>query len=108
MSNIIKKVELQLGKRTISLTVDEAKQLKEALDELFGQEAIRGYPQCSFPGSYPVWPGYPTTYPTWLDHTPDYPNYTFPTTYPILFLSPNPIVTYTSDSITLNQESINV
>lgn len=48
MNNIIKKVELRLGKRVISLTVEEAERLKEVLAELFEKEIVRE--------PYPVYP----------------------------------------------------
>lgn len=37
----IKRIVLQLGKKEISLTVDEAKKLKELLSEMFGKEVIK-------------------------------------------------------------------
>jgi hypothetical protein len=41
MSNVIKKIELDLGKKTVTLTPEQAKKLKEALDELFGEKVVR-------------------------------------------------------------------
>jgi hypothetical protein len=40
MDNIIKELKLQLGHKELSLTMDEAQKLKEALDELFGNGSI--------------------------------------------------------------------
>jgi len=37
----IKSVKLCIGKREIDLTIDEARKLKNALDELLGKETIR-------------------------------------------------------------------
>jgi hypothetical protein len=41
MDNIIKEIKLQLGKKEVSLTVEQAKKLKEALEEMFGEKIIR-------------------------------------------------------------------
>lgn len=41
MSDIIKSVTLDLGKKQVTLTMKQAKALKEALDEMFGKEVIR-------------------------------------------------------------------
>jgi len=41
MDSPIKKIVLDLGKKEITLTCKQAKQLKEALDELFGKEIVR-------------------------------------------------------------------
>ena len=41
MDNIIKELKLQLGEKEVVLTIDEAKKLKEALDELFGKEVVK-------------------------------------------------------------------
>jgi len=41
MHKAIKKIELDLGGKIISLTPEQAKNLKDALDELFGKEVIR-------------------------------------------------------------------
>lgn len=43
MNKAIKKIELDLGGKVVSLTPEQAKNLKEALDELFGKEVIREY-----------------------------------------------------------------
>lgn len=41
MSAEIKKLTLQIGKREIELSIEDAKALKEALEKLFGQNVIR-------------------------------------------------------------------
>ena len=41
MSAEIKKIVLQLGKKEIELTVEEAKSLAKSLEEMFGQRVIR-------------------------------------------------------------------
>jgi hypothetical protein len=41
MDNLIKELKLQLGKKEVALTMEQAKKLKEALDELFGKEVIK-------------------------------------------------------------------
>ena len=37
----IKKVVLSIGKKEIELTVEEARQLKDSLDQVFGKEVVR-------------------------------------------------------------------
>jgi len=39
----IASLKLKLGKREVTLSLEEAKSLKESLDELFGKEVIREY-----------------------------------------------------------------
>ena len=39
--NIIKSINLKIGKQNIDLTVEQAQELKEALNELFGQKYIQ-------------------------------------------------------------------
>jgi hypothetical protein len=41
MNKMIKKIELDLGGKTVNLTPEQAKNLKEALDELFGKTIIK-------------------------------------------------------------------
>lgn len=41
MESVIKKVVLQLGRKEVELTLEEAKKLKESLDEMFGKDVIR-------------------------------------------------------------------
>ena len=60
MNNIIKEVKLQLGEKEVSLTIEEAKKLKEALDELFGKQLIDVRPY------YPYWYWQPTFTPYWV------------------------------------------
>lgn len=38
---LIKELTIKLGKKEISLTVDEAKKLKKSLEDLFGKEVIK-------------------------------------------------------------------
>lgn len=58
MNKAIKKIELDLGGKVVSLTPEQAKNLKEALDELFGKEVIREY----FPAKEYIPVPYPTPY----------------------------------------------
>ena len=67
MDNIIKELKLQLGKKEVVLTVEEAKKLKEALDELFGKEVVKEVP-VPYPYPYPVWQWW---YPNWTFSTVD-------------------------------------
>ena len=61
MNKMIKKIELDLGGKIISLTPEQAKNLKSALDDLFTKEVIREYVP------YPVFnPLYPTPYRDWF------------------------------------------
>ena len=41
MDNIIKELKLQLDEKEVVLTMEEAKKLKEALDELFGEKVVK-------------------------------------------------------------------
>ena len=41
MDNIIKKIVLDLGKKQVELTPEQARKLKDALDEMFGKEVIK-------------------------------------------------------------------
>lgn len=50
MNSIIKKIELDLGGKRVSLTLEQAKKLKSALDELFGAKVEKKYI------SYPIEP----------------------------------------------------
>jgi hypothetical protein len=61
----IKKVVLKVSDKEISLSVDEAKKLKELLNELFGKEIVKEYIPISQP--YPVYPPWRWNYPevTW-------------------------------------------
>ena len=41
MNDIIKKIVLNLGKKQVELTPGQAKKLKEALDEMFGEKVVK-------------------------------------------------------------------
>lgn len=41
MNKAIKKIELDLGGKIVSLTPEQAKNLKDALDDLFGEKVVR-------------------------------------------------------------------
>ena len=41
MSAEIKSIRIKMGKREVELPISEARELKEALDELFGKEIVR-------------------------------------------------------------------
>lgn len=54
--NIIKAVRLKLGRKEVELTVEEAKKLKEALDNLFGRRVIEYVPYDPYPWYWrPLW-----------------------------------------------------
>jgi hypothetical protein len=61
MNSAIKKIELDLGGKTVELTPQQAQNLKEALDDLFGKEIVvqREYVQPFQPlpyvYPYPIW-----------------------------------------------------
>ena len=61
MNKAIKKIELDLGGKTISLTPEQAKNLKDALDDLFGKEIVRIIEHDSYPLPVP----YPVPYPVY-------------------------------------------
>ena len=68
MNKAIKKIELDLGGKTVNLTPEQAKNLKDALDELFGKEVIREivHERDYTPVPYmPTEPYYRRTYPFW-------------------------------------------
>jgi hypothetical protein len=69
MDNVIKEIKLQLGEKEVSLTVEQAKKLKEALDEMFGKEIIKEVHRRD-------WWVYPYYYPWWTT-TSYYPTKTF-------------------------------
>lgn len=58
MANVIEELKLNLGSKKVSLTVDEAKKLKKALNDLFGKEVVRKVVKD------PYWP-----YPYWYWYT---------------------------------------
>lgn len=58
--NMIKKIELDLDGKRVSLTLEQAKKLKDTLNELFGEKIVKEkeyipYPQ-PYPQPYPVEP----------------------------------------------------
>lgn len=53
--SVIKSVELDLGGRIVKLTPKQARNLKEALDELFGKEIVR---EKEYVPYYPLRPNY--------------------------------------------------
>jgi len=66
MNKAIKKIELDLGGKTITLTPAQAKNLKEALDDLFGKKIVRVVEKEYIPAPYPVDRVLPyRTCPTW-------------------------------------------
>lgn len=58
MNKAIKKIELDLGGKVVSLTPKQAQNLKDALDDLFGKEIIKviekEYIRDLYPIPYPV------------------------------------------------------
>ena len=54
MSTEVKKIVIQMGKKDVELTLDEAKELRNALDDLF--------PMKSGPIIVPVYPSWPYRY----------------------------------------------
>ena len=66
MNRMIKKIELDLGGKTITLTPEQAKNLKDALDSLFGKQIVKVIEERVVRDSYP-WPVAPIRpyYPVW-------------------------------------------
>ena len=56
MDNVIKELKLQLGEKEVSLTIEEAKKLKAALDELFGKEVVKEIHHHDYWQWWPNWP----------------------------------------------------
>ena len=74
MNKAIKKIELDLGGKVVSLTPEQAKNLKDALGDLFGKEIVREKEYVPYPQPYPVnHPLRPYWY--WRDCTPNLPYY---------------------------------
>jgi len=48
----IKKIEIKVGKKTINLSLEQAKELKGALDDLFQQPVTWYYPYTTTPWTY--------------------------------------------------------
>lgn len=83
MNEVIKKLVLQLGDKEVELTLDEAKKLHEALNEMFEQKVVTverhhyGYPWRWTPYWYSdtytvtptITPITPTTSPIWYSST---------------------------------------
>lgn len=53
VSNPIKKIELELGTKKFTLTMQQARDLKAALDELFGEKVVT-IPGVPYPYPYPI------------------------------------------------------
>ena len=83
MNNIIKKLELDLGKKTITLNIEQAKKLKKALDELFGKQVVKEIHE------------HHDHYPYWAWHW--YWHYTY-TSYHSCNNDPNENILWCSDS----------
>jgi len=69
----IKSVEIEVGKKKFNLTVEEAKKLKNVLDELFGKEIIKEVKEIHHHDghSHPWYWNYPTVFtPTTGDPIP--------------------------------------
>ena len=76
----IKNINLKIGKKTLTLTVEEAKKLKDVLDSLFGEniiykEIIKEEGRTTY---IPLWP---TMQPLkiWYHEAKPEPYYTYPT-----------------------------
>ena len=55
----IKELTLQLGKKEVVLTVDEARKLKKALEDIFGRDIIREIKEeHHYHDNYPRWGWY--------------------------------------------------
>ena len=78
MENVIKKIVLDLGKKEITLTPEQAKKLKEALDEMFGKEVVREihHDHYTYPWGYWLWDSTKVTY-----GNPEIHGTTFQTSY---------------------------
>lgn len=72
MNKMIRKIELDLGGKIVSLTPTQAKNLKEALDELFGKKVIREIARdreyVPYPPLVPPYPCFPYR-PYWTEWT---------------------------------------
>lgn len=55
MQNVIKKIELDLKGKKITLTLEQMKMLKEALDDMFEKKVICEYPYQPYQPCYPFW-----------------------------------------------------
>jgi len=67
MPNIIKKIELDLDGQSISLTPEQARKLKEALNELFGKIIRESEPWPVTPWPIDPYPWYPSS--PWIIYT---------------------------------------
>uniref|UniRef100_A0A6M3L7H4 Uncharacterized protein n=1 Tax=viral metagenome TaxID=1070528 RepID=A0A6M3L7H4_9ZZZZ len=67
----ITKIKLNLGGKEIELTVEQARNLKKSLDDLFGKEIVREIYRNSSPYwyYYPVYPTYPQITYTYTSNT---------------------------------------
>ena len=72
MENVIKKIVLDLGKKEITLTPEQAKKLKNALDEMFGNKVVEHH----YHDHWDWWP-IPPIYVS----SPSLPSYPYYTTY---------------------------
>ena len=70
MNKAIKKIELDLGGKTVSLTPQQAKNLKDALDDLFGKEIIKVIEKEYIRDLYPI--PYPAPYRPCWEYQPHY------------------------------------
>jgi len=71
----IKSVEIEVGEKKLNLTVEEAKKLKNVLDELFGKEIIKEVVELHHHHNHSnPWYWYPPLVgPTTGDPIPDFP-----------------------------------
>ena len=60
--NIIKKITIELSGKTIELSIDEAEELREALNTLMGGKSREYIP---YPVPQPIYPVYPIRYRDW-------------------------------------------
>lgn len=58
----IEKIVLKVGGKTLELSPEEVKELKEVLDKMFGDEKVVHH----------YWPNYPYYYPTYPTYTPSW------------------------------------
>jgi len=67
MNKAIKKIELDLGGKIVSLTPQQAQNLKDALDDLFGKEIVKVIEKefITIPQPYPVYRDIEPWRPRW-------------------------------------------
>jgi hypothetical protein len=66
----VSRIEIEIGRKVISLTPEEMRELRDILDATFPKEKIKYIPSAPIVIEKPVYPSYPYQRwkePTWLD-----------------------------------------